>query len=188
MLFSYGLCCNLGLTTPYEWDEENTSQQWQWRLHWVGWEESPTPSSHGKSSLCQGPHSSPTSIDESSPTRNTTATMDHLASLRIKSHSFFNHYWAIQTWATKNTWHSNLKAQMVGRIHNVLQRRANKPCSKVETSSVILDHIGFLSTLNWSLIRRYSLHLLWPILYSEETLISLLKPLLTCYDQYYRGK
>jgi hypothetical protein len=53
-------------------------------------------------------------------------------------------------------------------------------------------HVGFLTTSNWSFVGRCSLHLLWPVLYSEETLRSLLKPLLkplvTCYDMYYWRK
>jgi hypothetical protein len=67
------------------------------------------------------------------------------------------------------------------------KRRANRPCSTMETSLVILGHFGFLSKLNWSFVGRSSLHLWWPILYSEETLWSLLKwllkPLLTYCDQ-----
>jgi hypothetical protein len=63
-------------------------------------------------------------------------------------------------------------------VHNILQRQANTPCFTMETTSVILGHIGFLSILNWSFVKRSPLHLLWPILYHEETLRSLLKPLL----------
>jgi hypothetical protein len=33
-------------------------------------------------------------------------------------------------------------------LHNVLQRWANKPCSTLETTSMILGLNGFLSTLN----------------------------------------
>jgi hypothetical protein len=55
-------------------------------------------------------------------------------------------------------------------------------------ASKILGHVGFLSSSNWSFVERSALHLLWPILYSEETLRSLLKPLLTCCDLYYRKK
>jgi hypothetical protein len=73
-------------------------------------------------------------------------------------------------------------------LHNIFQRRASRPYSIVETTSVILDHIGFLSTLYWSFVGRSSLHLLWPKLYNEETLRSLLKPLLTYCDMCYRGK
>jgi hypothetical protein len=39
-------------------------------------------------------------------------------------------------------------------------------------------HVGYFSSLNWSFVGRSSFHLLWPILYREKTLRSLLKPLL----------
>jgi hypothetical protein len=64
-------------------------------------------------------------------------------------------------------------------IHTILQRRASTPYSKVERTSMILGHIGFLTKLKWSFIGRSSLYLLWPILYSEEILRTLMKPLLT---------
>jgi hypothetical protein len=62
--------------------------------------------------------------------------------------------------------------------HNIFQRGASKSYSTVETTLVILGHNGFLSTINWSFVGRSSLYLLWPVLYNEETLRSLLKPLL----------
>jgi hypothetical protein len=34
------------------------------------------------------------------------------------------------------------------QIYNILQRWASRPCSIVETTSMILGHIGFLSNLN----------------------------------------
>jgi hypothetical protein len=34
------------------------------------------------------------------------------------------------------------------RLHNILQRRANKPYSTMETTSMILGHVGFLSKIN----------------------------------------
>jgi hypothetical protein len=72
------------------------------------------------------------------------------------------------------TWSQYL--QGVRDVHNILQRRANRPCSSVETASVILSHVGSLSTLNWSFVGRNSLHLSW-VVYTEEILRSLLKPL-----------
>jgi hypothetical protein len=36
----------------------------------------------------------------------------------------------------------------------------------------LIGHIGFLSCLNWSYVGKSSFHLLWPVLYSEETLRS----------------
>jgi hypothetical protein len=80
-------------------------------------------------------------------------------------------------------------------VHNILQGRASRPFFTGKgASNSIQDprHVRFLSTLNWNFVGRNSLHLLWSVLYSEETLRSLLKtllkPLLTCYDQYYRRK
>jgi hypothetical protein len=72
--------------------------------------------------------------------------------------------------------------------YNILQRRASIPYSNVETPSVILCPVGFLSTLNWSFGGRNSLHLLWPVLYSKKTLRSLLESLFIYCDKYYRKK
>jgi hypothetical protein len=73
---------------------------------------------------------------------------------------------------------------------NPVARSLQPPYSEKEhsTASKILGHVGFLSKLNWSFVGRSSLHLLWLVLYSEETLRLLLKPLLACYDQYQRKK
>jgi hypothetical protein len=77
-------------------------------------------------------------------------------------------------------------------FHNILGGRAIRPFFTVKKSIQDPGHVEFLPTLNWSFVGRSSLHLLWPVLYSEETLRSLLKsllkPLLTCYDLYYRRK
>jgi hypothetical protein len=68
---------------------------------------------------------------------------------------------------------------------------------------MILAHVEFLSNFNWSFVGKSSLHLLWPILYSEETLrvtievtINLLWPVLHrekalwdhSWSYYWRGK
>jgi hypothetical protein len=63
---------------------------------------------------------------------------------------------------------------------NILQGRASRPFSTGKTASNSIQdpcHVGFLSTLNWSFVGRSFLHLLWPVLYNEETLRSLLKTL-----------
>jgi hypothetical protein len=37
---------------------------------------------------------------------------------------------------------------IIGVIHNILEKRARRPCFIVETTSMILGHVGFLFKLN----------------------------------------
>jgi hypothetical protein len=78
----------------------------------------------------------------------------------------------------------------MGGFITFFKGRANRPFSKVEKRIQDSRPRWILIKLNWSFGGRNSLHLLWRVLYSKETLRSLLKPLLkplsTYCDMYYK--
>jgi hypothetical protein len=68
--------------------------------------------------------------------------------------SIFLYDWLLSCWVSK----TNIEARIIPcGTHNILRRRASRSCTTMETASVILDHVGFLSKLKFCWKKLFTL-------------------------------